>query len=469
MKTPSWRFWLLLALAVATIKWVAYLRDSELMFFLGDSATYLYSASTGWVPPDRSYVFGKIIRLVTLKTTHLELLVPFQVTVSAFSCLLAGFILRYFLACSRWVVVAAVLLCAIDPLQLLYERYVMAESVSLASFALFLVAVLFYLRNGRWWLLLLAAVLAEMTGALRNAYLPVELGVAMLAILYCSVFRIIPDRGGSRPLWLRLGISAAHFTVFLVVVFQLYSFEARVRSYTDKGFFLMSAFGPILAEPDFPHGSLMTEFMRDLPEVCDLTDIDKRQTNLWWDICLSGRVKAHFATRVEAANYAKQVAIGALLHDPVGVLKLGWRTWLMIWDDARLSHILSYDRGSHPFPPPSFTKQLHDDYGVEIEGWHLKKTPTNKYFFAARWWYRWVALSPLLLVLWWLATWRALNPYSMVIAASSVALLLVVTIPITMPTVRFYHAISWLSFIGLASSVDQLLGWHRHRPFPASD
>lgn len=466
MTMQVWRFWMPLALAVVALKAVIYLLDPVLMYFLGDSATYLYSASTGWVPPDRSYVYGKVIRLVTLKTTELELLVPFQVAASAFSCLVLGFILRRFLSCSRLLVVAAVLLCAIDPLQLLYERYVMAETISLTLFALFLTSILYYLRKGHWWLLLVAAVLAEMTGSLRNAYLPEELGIAALAILYYTAFRILPGREGrhaGRPLWARVGVSLLHFLVFFVVVLQLYSFEARVRAYTDKGFFLMSAFGPILAQPGYPHDALMKQLMKDLPEVCDMADIDKRQTNLWWGICLSGRVKDHFKTRVEAAAYAKKVAIRAALYDPAGVLELGWQTWLMTWDDERLSSILSYDRGSHPFPPDSFTRQLRDDYGVDIEGWHLRETLTNQYFFAARDWYRWVALSPLFVVLWWLLTLRTLSPYSMVIAAAAVVMLLVVTIPITMPTVRFYHPISWLSFIAVASSIDRVLAWLRRR------
>lgn len=458
-----WRFWLPLALLVIAIKLLLYWFDPDVMFFLGDSASYLYTATTGWTPPDRSWVYGRLLRRITLGATDLELLVPFQVLVSAASCLVMGYILRRFLACSLPLVALAVLVNAFEPIQLLYERYVMVETISLLAFGLFLVAVLSYLRSGQWWWLLFMALLAVSAGALRTAYLPVTMGVALLAIAYCCLVCLLPASRTAerRPLWRRLVIATGHVMLFVVLWSALSWLEGRNRPYTDKGYFMLAAWGPVLAQPGYPNDALMRSLIADLPEDCELDRIDTRETNLWFPDCLAGRIKQHFPSGVEASRYAREAAMGALINDPMGVLGLGYQTWATLWDDYTLPSILYFDRGGAPAPAASFGEQLRDDWGMDVSGWHFKSTLTNQYFFAATGWYHWVILAPLLMPLWWLLTLRRLNPASLIITASGVAMLLVVTIPVTIVSMRFYHGIAWLTVLVSVSSLDQLIAWLR--------
>ena len=46
---------LLLKLALLAI-------DPQVRFFFGDSASYLLSAESGWIPPDRSFTYPYLIR-----------------------------------------------------------------------------------------------------------------------------------------------------------------------------------------------------------------------------------------------------------------------------------------------------------------------------------------------------------------------------------------------------------------------
>jgi hypothetical protein len=460
-----WRFWLVLAVLVLAIKLVLYWFDPDVMFFLGDSASYLHTATTGWIPPDRSWVYGSLIRRVTLGTGQLELLVLFQVLVGAASCLLLGYILRQYLACSLPLVALATVGNAFEPIQLLYERYVMAENVSLLAFALFMVAVLSYLRRGRWWMLAPMAAMAVAAAALRTAYQPVTIGVALLAIGYCCWACLLSRASplaGWRPLWRRLGLALLHVLVFALLWSGLNWLEGRYRLHTDKGYFLLAAWGPVLAQPDYPRDPLLDSLIKDLPEDCALASIDARETNLWFPECLSGRIKAHFPSDLEASSYARGLALGALKNDPLAVLGLGYQTWATLWDDYSLPAILYFDRGGKPSPPATFAQQLRDDWGMESDGWHFRKTLTNRYFFAATHWYHWVILSPLLMPLWWLLTIRRLNPASLIITAAGLVMLLVVTIPVTIVSVRFYHGIAWLAVLVSASSLDQLLAQLRH-------
>src|ERR1043166_587476 len=57
-KSSGWLF----CLAIFVLKFVLLALDSSPKFYLGDSISYIWSALTGWIPDDRSYFYGFIIR-----------------------------------------------------------------------------------------------------------------------------------------------------------------------------------------------------------------------------------------------------------------------------------------------------------------------------------------------------------------------------------------------------------------------
>ena len=466
----SW-YWPGLALLILAIKAAFYFLDHQLGFVLGDSAGYLNMALNGIVPPDRSYVYGYLVRWATLGNYSLDLLVLTQVIAGVITSLLLAFILIRFLRCSRDIAAGAALLAAIEPIQVLYERYVMTEAFGLLAFALFLVTILYYLRRGHIGLLLLAAALAIFSNSLRTAYLPVVLGVGSLAILYYGLFVV-----GKRPtpsiangqIGSRLSAVTTHLLIFLLVSGFFLSLESKPKPATSEGAFLLAAWSPLLAKPPFDSTPLVTKFTRS--DRCEL-DWDSRSSQQWWPGCLMANITRHFrdaarkslcdeyeSNRIaqqQANQYALSLAGQILRTYPLEVLQIGARNWQALWDRKQLAIVLAVDHGAQEYPD-EFIKMMHKNYGLDVSDWNRLETPFKTYFEHATGWYWWVIVSPFFLILWWLATLKTLNPNSLIISAASVALLVVVTLPMSSPSIRLYHGIAWLSLIGLASAIDRV-------------
>jgi hypothetical protein len=471
-------YWPGLALLILAVKAAFYFLDHQIGFVLGDSAGYLNMALNGIVPPDRSYVYGYLVRWATLGNSSLDLLILAQIIAGSLTSLLLAFILVKFLRCSQGIAAAAALLAAVEPIEVLYERYVMTEVFGLLTFALFLITILYYLRRGHIGLLLLAAALAIFSDSLRTAYLPVVLGVGSLAILYHALFVI-----GKKPtasvangqIGSRLSALTTHLLIFLLVSGFFLSLESKPKPATSEGAFLLSAWSPLLAKPPFDSTPLVTQFTRS--DRCEL-DWDSRSSQQWWPGCLMANITSHFrdearkslcdeyeSNRIaqqQANQYALSLAGQILRTYPLEVLQIGARNWQALWDREQLAIVLAVDHGAQEYPE-EFIKMMHKNYGLEVRDWNKLETPLKTYFGQVTGWYWWVILSPFFLILWWLATFRLLNPGSLIISAASVALLVVVTLPMSSPSIRLYHGIAWLSIIGLASALDRIAKRHAQK------
>src|SRR6516162_4376929 len=58
---PANGWWLFCALVFA-IKILLLWLDPTPKLFMGDSGSYIWTALTGWIPPDRSYFYGYLVR-----------------------------------------------------------------------------------------------------------------------------------------------------------------------------------------------------------------------------------------------------------------------------------------------------------------------------------------------------------------------------------------------------------------------
>jgi len=353
------RFWLPLIALVLLIKLGIYLIDSRIGFVLHDSESYLRTALIGWVPPDRSWLYGVLVGWISADGSNLQALVWAQTLLSAGSCLLLAFILTFFLGCSRGVAMAAAAVCAVAPAQLLYERYVMAESFSLFAFGVFLITLLLFLRRGNIMLLVTAIAVGSLAGALRVAYLPVAFGLTTVAVLYFALSprqAVAADHPGSSAGGWR---KAATLLLIMAITFGFcMTLERSPRPASDGGAFLLSAWSPLLAHAPFATDPRLTPFL--VNNACPLT-WENRARQHWEDDCLVARIRAHFQqqarTRIDddkrvaiiaqqdTNRFAQTLAIELLLHSPWEVLKIGLRNWQSIWNREALRHILFIDSG----------------------------------------------------------------------------------------------------------------------------
>src|SRR5688572_20903912 len=125
--------WFVLAASLAFAKLVLFVLDSNPQVFLGDSMSYIVTAMNGWIPPDRSFVYGYIVYGLTARSRSLSSLVAIQTVPGIPTALLpAVFLFRYF---RPPFAIAAAFAVAIplDPQHLLFERFAMTESLSTLS------------------------------------------------------------------------------------------------------------------------------------------------------------------------------------------------------------------------------------------------------------------------------------------------------------------------------------------------
>jgi len=455
----SWRYWALLASGLLAIKLLSYLADPDIEFFLGDSATYLSTALSSYIPPDRSYLYGFFIRLASLGGHPLNALIIIQELLGVYSCLLLAYLLLRFFGCSLLVAALAALCFAVEPSELLFERYMMAESVSLFLFALFITTLMLYLRDGELRMLLLMVTLGAGAIAMRTAYLPAIVVTGMVAVGWNALHGSQHLRSGGGALR-RL----AHPLLFLAALVALLALHGLPRSHSNSGLFLLAAWSPALDSELLASDPILQQISAGLQ--CDLQDEHQRVHELFLKGCLIDRIQQRFPDPVEANAFAQRIAMQALLRRPLQVGELGLHTWLEFWDPLKLGQILRYDTGADPIPE-DFTALVRTHYAMDISGWNRRMTPTKDYFEHATWWHLWVVASPLIMLLWWLLTRRRYGPNSLIIAIASWVLLLVVTVPVVISSVRFFHGIAWLSFFPLATSLDCLgraaKGWLQQR------
>src|SRR5438105_13126417 len=75
--------WWLFCLGIVSLKFLLLAADPLRKYFLGDSGSYLWTAITGWIPADRSYFYGYVIRWLAVSTSSLTPLLIVQGFASA--------------------------------------------------------------------------------------------------------------------------------------------------------------------------------------------------------------------------------------------------------------------------------------------------------------------------------------------------------------------------------------------------
>jgi len=430
-------------------------------FFFGDSWCYLETAAYGWIPPDRSFTYGLFIKATTWLSASLWPLMACQILASLLSCAVAAQILRRHLSVRPSVAYSLGFLCALEPIQLLYERYVMTETLSLSFFALHLLAILRYLRGRNLLALFLAHLLGTALISLRISFLPITLVNAILAPILAFHMQggplgllsearpTLQSPPGRRPGW-TLACSV-HLMVSLVLVLSMHAGYKRCFSAISGnppgynaagGYFLLAAWAPVVKPEDFPEPRIRAQIFDGLPY--DIEDRSLRNHQLFEYGGLVDRIR-NALPGPEGNRAAQATALNALKRDPLGIALL----WLNGFGDY--------------FRPGLLEDKIRDDLAVEqtskyqdfldvhaerfsiaraeVQPWTL----TRRYYEKALPWYWFLLLSP------------ALTALALVLArghAAATALLLwvslcccifVATALSNYPIVRYLHPVGWLT------------------------
>ena len=92
--------WSIFCLLIVCLKFALLGLDPRPQMFMGDSGSYLWTAFSGWIPPDRSFLYGFVIRWVALSTGSLQSLLVLQAFLGAAIAILLAYICRRALSLS---------------------------------------------------------------------------------------------------------------------------------------------------------------------------------------------------------------------------------------------------------------------------------------------------------------------------------------------------------------------------------
>ena len=400
------RHWWLFCLLIVILKFLLLALDPLPKLFLGDSETYIYTALTGWIPEDRSsFFYGFVIRWVALSVKSLSPLLLLQTIVSTLTAITVAVVSFSALKFSARLAYGLGFLCACDPLQVVWERYVMTEAISLFFYVLALSWSLLYLRDRRLSYLVLVHIFGVFAIGFRMSFLLVtQLNAVLLP--FVAFLPVMIESVTGRLSWpARLQAArlvGTHFLVSVLVMWTLHAGYKQVNGWVSgtepvylvaTGSHVLPAWAPIIEPEDAPDARL-AEIIRHGDEY-RIKDLKARSSQHFQPGYLIDRWTKIETNSIRANEVAKETALNALRRDPLGVMGLAWQTFIAYWNVKELKDNARIDLGHVDLTPPSaavVAEHFHFAADLQINGAPL--TLLQRYFVASIPYSYFVLLSP---------------------------------------------------------------------------
>jgi len=442
-------FLVLLLLIQGALLWM----DHQPMFFFGDSESYIWTAIAGRLPTDRSFVYGYFIHLVAVTTQSLTSLVIAQVLLLiAASAVMAHLLIRYFRVrpCIAFI---ASLLTSLEPLQLLYTRYVMTETLALFIFVFYIWVVLHYLEDPRIKWLCLSHGIAVAMISVRFAFIPLvwicALSIPILAFPAIAAQARLTSAKTTARLALHVVMSVFLLSIFTSAYKHVHGYlQHKPPAYSyDSGYFAMGYVVPILEPEDFPDVNLGSRVFGDLN--FSVKDRRVRASHRWMEGGAVSRLQKLEPDRIKAEAIARRAALHAVIHKPLAFLHLGWQTFTDYFDPSYLRSSMKADLGNrrledgfHNLIKTRFHYSLDTSSALDL------KTPTGRYFLNSERWIQFLLFVPLF--------WGLLSVYTsdtdqrrkiLLMGLISLTFIGVALLLVERPTPRYLHGSAWLFFL----------------------
>lgn len=433
---------LILLAAVAAAKLALFALDPSARLFLGDSLSYLHSAASDWVPPDRSYAYALLVRLWNAWRPGLEGVVLVQGFLGLCTALLLVRMLVSAFGLGFAAAAGIGLVFALGPEQLYYERMVMAEAASLFALACMLAAGFAHVRDGRiGWLPLIAAA-GVLAVVLRVSLAPLVLGFALLPVVARAL--AAPPRslrGGARVF--------AHAAGMLVLTaFAHHAGKAWYDAHHDlrgeypadyvaaSGYFRLGLVLPLVTLEDFARPDVDPGVVAGLPP--DWNDRHHRESLLWSEDGLVARLRAAHGDAI-GNRIARKVAMRALRRDPAGFLELSLRTLGDYFDPGIARHRMQDDLGNRG-PDDRETAWVKERFGFDASTLATRPSLARRWFGHAAPWLTFCLFSLVPLAAVTLASgWRVRRGESFLLALASLGLFLGHALFSSIVSYRYLH------------------------------
>lgn len=403
--------WWLFCLLILVLNFLLLAFDPLPKLFMGDSQSYLWTAWSGWMPPDRSFLYGYVIRWSSFWTESLTSLLILQAFLGAVTAILVTIICRSIFGLASRLSYLFGLLYSLDPLQLVWQRYVMTETVSLFFYALMLLFSFLYLKRRRLGQLTIVQILSVLVISFRMSYLLVVQISAFLLPLMAFLPEIRAAFWKQSPTLLKeSGLKSAglHLAFSILLIFALQQGYRQLNGRLagrqpallhDSGFSILTTWAPVLKPTDSPDRRLADLIARG--DQFRLNDIWSRDSQLYWPEGLVGRWKQIQPNAAIANQVATQTALTALLRRPIGVVTLGAKTFLGYWDFKRIDRQARLELGKalNNWPEKRmWNVTTHFHLSPPPPGDAKKYTLLQRYFLRSKPYYYVVLLSPFVCV-----------------------------------------------------------------------
>jgi hypothetical protein len=470
----------LLLVAIVVIKALLLLADPTPSFYFGDSGVYLTTAIGKWIPPNHSFVYGLLLRPLAVWPRSLEPVVIFQAGLSAVASWAVALCLVRYLGTSFLVGAVGSLLCAIEPLQLMSERYILPETVGTFLFTMVMLSAFNYLKTGSLSLLVFIQILSVVLVSLEVGYLPVVLANSVLLPLlsrramkfWKSTLRVLRTScrrvnglNGLRFVVLPLVISVVFSQALLLAYRSLHgSLLERPPAYVyQDGFSMAGVLAPIIKPEDYPLPQKRAEVFSALRY--PLGDPKNRSAQRWMQGGLCQAILHSTQTNeLEANRLAKVAATHAAKRDPGGVLRLAAFTFGEYFEWSVFESSLKVDEGQYVHSLPREAQMLKTVFGIDVEQ-RTFDSLTKRWQRASVPWCWFVLLMPFVFLTWIAFHWGKANSSWVLCLWVSFILLGEAIIGVDNPTSRDLNALAWMTFLTAGVVSDQILVRTRKRRY----
>jgi hypothetical protein len=400
--------WWLFCLLILALNFVLLELDPLPKLFMGDSGSYLWTALSGLPPSDRSFLYGYVIRWSSLWTQNLTPLLILQAFLGAVTAILVALVCRWIFGLASPVSYLFGLLCSLDPLQLVWQRYVMTETISLFCYALMLFFSFLYLKERRIWQLAIVQMLSVVVISFRMSYLiVVQISALVLPLIaFFPVIRAAFWKHSSTSLKAS-GLKSAgfHLTLSILLMFVLHEAYRQVNGWLAgrepaylhaTGLSILTTWAPALKPTDSPDRRLAKLISEG--DQFHLNDIRARNAQLYRPKGLAARWRQIEPNAAISDQVAKQTALHALRRSPMSIATLGAKTFLGYWDFNRVHRFAKSELGKagNNWPKTrAWNVGSHFGLSPPQPGDAEAYTLLQRYFLRSQPYYYVVLLSPL--------------------------------------------------------------------------
>ncbi len=466
--------WWLFCVLIFVIKLLLLWLDATPKLYLGDSGSYIHTALIGSTPRDRSYFYGYLIRWLAVWPHSFTPLLVAQALASGATAIVFALICSRFFELSNRLSFLFGLMCALDPCQLVWERYVMTETFSLLAYMLVLYWSLAYLRERRLWQLAVVQALSVLLIGFRMSYLLVVQACTVLlpliAFARCA-FPLLRKRSGVRASEAAvLATVLMHVVVSVAMMFVMHGaykyangrLSKREPAYLhDSGTHLAAVWAPAL-EPSDATDSRFRDLIANGDQF-KIDDLRLRNAQHFGEGFLIDRWKKIEKNRRKRDRIARETAINALRRRPLQIAGLALKTYMGYWGIASIQSYAREDLGVGELTDEQVKVLLEKFRFTTVKLLPAQPFSLLQQYYLGGWpYYFIIVVSPLICAV---ATWVSRQrAFVFLLFIHASILMVVITALSPQASVRYLQPVSMLTLLSIAICVD----WLARRARPAA-